>query len=356
MTGNKRTKIVGSVLVIDDEVLVTEMLAEFLRQEGHNVATTLSGREGLQLIQSQDYDVILIDLVLPDFGEERAHNAGLILLEAAKTADASMEVILISGHGTLHTIKEAIRRGAYDFIVKPPEWADVTRTVASALVKRNLSIKRAQLAQQAGKANQAEIEELLGLYDQLDSEMKNARATHQELFDLATRDGLTNLYNFRYLQTQLGNLIAHRRRLKSPLSLVMIDTDNFKAFNDTYGHLRGNEILQEIAAVLNGNIRETDIVARYGGDEFTVLLLETSKEQAVSFAERCVRLIREHHFDTQSQLTISAGVATSPDDAQTPETLIAQADRALYAAKQVGGNQVCAAGKNSATTACPQQP
>jgi diguanylate cyclase (GGDEF)-like protein len=348
MTKIKARYIAGRVLVIDDEPLVAQVLTDFLTEEGHEVTTTLSGTEAVQLIRNHTYDVILTDLVLPDFGDPQGRNGGLIVLETAQNVDASLEVIIISGHGTLHAIKEAIRRGAYDFIVKPPEWNDVIQTVASAMVKRRLKIKRNQLAQRIIQADEDEINELLHLYDQLDSEMKNARTAHRELFDLATRDGLTNLYNFRYLHTQLKNLIANRRSLKNPLSLVMIDADNFKSYNDRHGHLRGNKILQKIAQVLNANIRETDIAARYGGDEFTVLLLETNKKQAIAFAERCVRLIREYPFDKEppvNQLTISVGVATSPEDARTPDNLIARADEALYSAKQAGGNQARAARK-----------
>ena len=163
---------------------------------------------------------------------------------------------------------------------------------------------------------------------------------------MATRDGLTNLYNYRYLQTQLQNLMT-QRRLTSSLSLVMVDTDNFKIYNDRYGHLKGDEILQEIGRVLAENTRDTDVPARYGDDEFIVLLRETNKEQAIVFAERCVCLIGEYSFDADdphSKLTISAGITAAPEDATDSEGLIAKADEALYAAKQAGCNQVHAAG------------
>jgi diguanylate cyclase (GGDEF)-like protein len=242
-----------------------------------------------------------------------------------KQVDPSIEVIIITGYGTIHAIKEAIRLGAYDFIVKPPEWEYVVRAVASALVKRRLKVERDELAR----------------------EVERAKAQHQELFELAIRDGVTNLYNYRYLQTQLKNLMPNRP-LKSPISLVMIDADNFKAYNDRYGHLKGDEILREIARVLAAHIRETDIAARYGGDEFAVLLHETDKNGAITFAERCVRLISEYSFGDETleqKLTISAGVATSPEDAIQPQELIDKADKALYTAKQAGRNQIRAAGR-----------
>ena len=348
MTESRGEPITGKVLVIDDEIPTAQVLSEFLEEEGHTVTTAYSGTEGMRRLKQNAYDVILTDLWLPDLDARDQRTGGLKILEAARGPDASVEVIIISGHGSLHAIKEAIRIGAYDFIVKPPKWDEVIQTVASAMVKRRLKIERDQLAREAGKTQTDRVTDLLQLYDQLDREMKSARAANQELFDLATRDGLTNLYNFRYLETQLQNMITSKRALKSPLSLIMIDTDDFKSYNDRYGHLKGNEILQQIAQALNANIRETDIAARYGGDEFAVLLFETNKQQAMAFAERCVRLIREYRFDQgdeTNRITISAGVASSPEDADTPEALVARADEALYDAKGVGRNQVRAARK-----------
>ena len=321
---NENEKLTGKILVIDDDASVAEILSIFLEEAGHDVTTVLSGAEAMQLIQEKAYDVILTDLVLPDVGTREKRDGGLKVLEFAKDVDASVEVIIITGHGTLYSIKEAMRLGAYDFIVKPPRWQEVVQEVANALVKRGLEVER----------------------DQLVREVEQVRAEHRELFDLATRDGATDLYNIRYFRSQLRDLM-HERPGKQSMSLVMIDTDDFKAYNDRYGHLKGDEMLQEIARVLVTNIRDTDIAARYGGDEFIVLLLETDKARAITFAERCVRLVREYSFeegDSEHKLTISAGVATCPEDATDPDEFIDKADKACYAAKQAGRNQVRAAG------------
>ena len=325
MTQKEHELITGKVLVVDDEAPVAEVLSEFLDEQGHDVTISLTGAEALQRIQDETYDVILTDLRLPDLGEQEGLLGGLKLLEFAKQKDSSIEVIIITGYGSIYTIKQAMRSGAYDFIVKPPQWVDVVQAVANAISKRQLKVER----------------------DQLVLEVERVQAEHKELFDLATRDGLTNLYNYRYLQTQLQTLMT-KRSVKNLLSLVMIDTDNFKMYNDRFGHLKGDEILREIARVLDINIRDTDIAARYGGDEFIVLLRETNKEQAVGFAERCVRLIREYSFGEENpdaKLTISAGVAAAPEDATNPEDFIAKADEAMYAAKQAGRNQVRAVGQ-----------
>jgi len=319
---NSHKPLTGKILVIDDEATIVEVFTEFLEEEGHHVTSALTGAEAMQLIKANSYDVIFVDLVLPDFSDREG---GLRLLEFAKQVDPSVEVIIITGYGTIHAIKTAMRLGAYDFIIKPPMWDEVLQTVANAIAKRQLKMERDELARQ----------------------VERVRAEHRELFDLATRDGLTNLYNYRYLQTQL-NAFMDNRRPKTPLSLIMIDADNFKTYNDQYGHLKGDEILREIARLLASNIRGNDLAVRYGGDEFVVLLLETDKDKAIKFAERCVRLIREYSFDKENptnKITVSVGVATAPEDATSPEELMDKADKALYTAKQAGRNQVHAAGQ-----------
>jgi diguanylate cyclase (GGDEF)-like protein len=317
MLANK--SLTGRVIIIDDEPLTAEVLSEFLKEAGHAVTMLHSGTEAMQHIQENVYDVILTDLLLPDLGQKEG---GLQILELAKQLDTSIEVIIVTGHGTLHAIKQAIRLGAYDLIIKPFDGAEVVQSVSEAIVKRRQEIKR----------------------DQLVREVEQVRAEHKELFDLATRDGLTNLYNYRYLQMQLQGLM--NQRTKPPLSLAMIDLDKFKTYNDRYGHLKGNEILREIANLLSSNIRPTDIAARYGGDEFVLLLTNTTQDQATAFAERCMRLIRDHSFvdeDIKNMLTISVGTATYPDDADDPQGLIAKADARMYLAKRAGGDRVCVA-------------
>ncbi len=325
MTQKENAAITGKVLVVDDEAPVAEILSEFLGEQGHEITISLTGAEAMRLVQDETYDVILTDLRLPDIDEQGEHRGGLKLLKFARQINPSIEVIIITGYGSIYAIKEAIRSDAFDFIVKPPQWVDVVQAVANAIGKRRLKVER----------------------DQLALEVERVQAERKELFDLATRDGLTNLHNYRYLQTQLQTLMTNRP-LKSSLSLVMIDTDNFKVYNDRYGHLKGDEILREIAQVLASNIRDTDVAARYGGDEFIVLLRETNKEQAIGFAERCLRLIQEYSFGEEgpnTKLTISAGVTAAPEDATDPGDLIAKADAAMYAAKQAGRNQVHATGE-----------
>ncbi len=163
------------------------------------------------------------------------------------------------------------------------------------------------------------------------------------LFDQATTDGLTRLFVHRYFQFLLGQEIERSRRHSRPCSLIMMDIDNFKHFNDTYGHQLGDEVLKKVAAKLKKNIRATDIAARYGGEEFVAVLPETAIDQALVVAEK-IRSIVENlalaHNGKTLRVTISLGVAVFPDEAANKDELIRLADNALYSAKRAGKNCV----------------
>lgn len=177
--------------------------------------------------------------------------------------------------------------------------------------------------------------------------IENARL-HEEAQRLAITDGLTGVYNHRYFYHVLETEMARVERYGGRVSLIMLDIDNFKRYNDTYGHLAGDRLLQEIAHLLIEATREADIVARYGGEEFAVILPETDKAGTVATAERIRTAVEHHTWPDQANgegVTISAGVATHPPDAATAEELIRAADTALYEAKQRGKNRVCAYGE-----------
>ena len=138
--------------------------------------------------------------------------------------------------------------------------------------------------------------------------------------------------------------VKRAQRYDLALSLIMIDLDHFKEFNDTYGHLEGDGLLRKIAQILKSSLRETDLVARYGGEEFSVILPETDKEGASIAAERVRKTISEQTFgEVGAKMTISLGVASYPDDACLRADLIRQADEALYRAKREGRNRTCLA-------------
>jgi diguanylate cyclase (GGDEF)-like protein len=161
---------------------------------------------------------------------------------------------------------------------------------------------------------------------------------------LSVTDDLTRLYNSRFLNLSLRRETKRATRAGKPLSLLFIDLDGFKAVNDTYGHLHGSRALVEAAAVIRGSARETDVVARFGGDEFAVVLPETDPQGARAVAQRIRDRIAEHCFLSGEmldvRLTASVGIATLPDVARSAEELVQAADRAMYRVKMSGKNGI----------------
>ncbi len=166
-----------------------------------------------------------------------------------------------------------------------------------------------------------------------------------ELEQLIITDEKTKLFNFRHFKSELHSEIARAKRFSEPVSLIMIDADKFKHYNDTNGHVLGDEALIKMAKLMKSLCRETDKPARFGGEEFAVLLPKTGKEEAVVFAERIRKAIEEAVFVNQEKqpggnFTASLGVATYPEDCTDAETLVNAADKALYKAKEKGRNRV----------------
>ena len=158
-------------------------------------------------------------------------------------------------------------------------------------------------------------------------------------------DGLTELHNYRAFYELLEAEMARSERYLRPLSLLMVGLDDLKVHKDTFGHPAGDAILKEVAGLFQKCVRNSDIVARYGGDEFAIILTETNMEDAIGIANRLTLLVEETSFDhdevlPHETLTISVGVASYPTDASEKTELVAKADQALYEAKTQGGNLV----------------
>jgi len=177
--------------------------------------------------------------------------------------------------------------------------------------------------------------------------ISNARAL-EKIKQLAITDDLTGLFNSRYFFEQIEYEVERAKRYSTPLSLVFFDLDHFKNVNDTYGHLTGSRLLAEVGAVISEHIRKTDKAARYGGDEFVIILPQTDKSGACTFAQKLHNELNEKAFFSNNgeRLTVSGsfGVASFPDDAQNPTELISLADEAMYQVKANGRNGVRTAG------------
>jgi len=177
----------------------------------------------------------------------------------------------------------------------------------------------------------------------LDAAYKELESTNARLKETSFKDEVTGLYNRRFFSLRLEEELSRYRRFNHPVSVVLLDLDGFKSVNDEYGHTMGDDTLREVAQILMKHSRGINVVSRYGGDEFAVLLVETSKAGARLYADRIREVVAKYPFSHGKVITASFGVASLPDDeAGTAEDLFRAADEALYTAKRAGKNQVAA--------------
>ena len=194
--------------------------------------------------------------------------------------------------------------------------------------------------------NELDLELLQTLAFQLTSVLERAMLL-SDLERLAVTDGLTGLYNYRHFQERYREEVNLCRRYHHPLAMMLIDLDGFKQVNDTYGHLEGDYLLVQLADVLRNTLRNTELIARYGGDEFVVLMPSTNLQGGIAAANRVLQAVRETQFldtmgEPRSRITLSIGVAAYPDSTQNPVELLEKADEALETAKRSGRNRVVA--------------
>jgi len=447
------------ILLADDDHQLRETLQEFLAGQKYEVTAASDGHEAMAALKEQEFALALLDLMLPGY-------SGLDLLSHLKTHTPDTEVILFTGHAGLESAVQALRLGAYDYLVKAHlRLTDLQVLVARALERRHLALENRELVENISKAQEELVkrrareltqvrqiaETLAGLltWDQLVRGLVNLiwdslplevlglhlqgpegelplsayrrrpdvpDATYQTFQDLlqgqsaadpptppageplpamlwerlevdnvtlaagagrhepltpeeaelfrifilqgeagiknlvlfdqvksmAIRDALTGLYNYGYFKEALHYEVEKSRRYKTPLSLLFLDIDDFKRINDTLGHLKGDKIMRQVAAILKKGIRQADLLCRYGGDEFVMLLSQTPPDQAILLAERLRQSIVQSSMNQPEQdlkITVSIGVAGLEPEMST-EILIKEADEALYRAKQGGKNRV----------------
>jgi diguanylate cyclase (GGDEF)-like protein len=189
------------------------------------------------------------------------------------------------------------------------------------------------------------IKERNSLVVHLKKSNKALKELSRRFRDLAIRDGLTGLYNHGYLLDALAGEVSRAMRYDRPLSVIFLDVDHFKQYNDQFGHQRGDMVLKQVSQILKDEIRKTDIAARYGGEEFVLILPETSKQDAFVVAEKVRKAVQESIANDVADegpttVTISAGVASYMEDGTDATELIAKADAAVYTAKNDGRNAV----------------
>jgi diguanylate cyclase (GGDEF)-like protein len=311
----------NKILVADDDAAIRDLVAQVLRSDGYEVAVAGDGATAWRLFSEQRPDVVLTDIRMPG-------KSGLQLLAQIKESSSFAHVIIMTSHASMESSVEALKNGAYDYLFKPFESLElISRAVERAIESVRMQQEREQLVAQLTLKNQ-ELERLNAMFR-----------------DLSIKDGLTGLFNHRYAQESIGAETERAERFGRPLSLLFVDVDHFKAFNDTHGHQAGDLLLKALAASLRSVVRPTDLIARWGGEEFIVIAPETDTATAIYIANLARTSIAQLALPVRGSgnrvsVTVSIGVATLGTHAKSPTGLVMQADRALYDAKRAGRNTV----------------
>ena len=304
------------LLIIEDDPDQRELIREQVEDRfGRGTVVGVGSRKEALTHDVARFDLILTDYNLPD-------GTGMEVLGDIR-ARCTTPVIMVTGENVGHIAAEAIRKGATDYVVKVGDYLFTIPLV----IEKNLTVA-------------ALIKEKEELRRQL--ELKN-----EQLEQMAATDALTGVYNRRHFGRVLDQLFAEAARYDKDLACVMIDLDGYKQLNDTFGHQVGDQLLVMAGKVISANMRRMDVAARYGGDEFVLLLPQASCEEASLAAGR----IREEFFASSATLlrrkdgvTMSIGVSSlKTNRAGNADQLVAQADGALYKSKQHGRNRVSVA-------------
>jgi len=292
-----------SILIVDDDTAVKTSTREFLELTGASVITASSAEEALDLLNDFTPDVILTDIMMKGMN-------GLELTRFVRK-NYGVAVIVMTGYSADYSYEEAVNAGASDFIFKPFRFGELDLRIKRVMREVKLKKEHAKLM--------------------------------NRLEELAITDGLTGLYNSRHFFSQLKMEIERCTRYRHPLSLLLLDIDRFKNFNDTWGHLEGDKVLMAMGEIITSCLRSNDTAYRYGGEEFTVILPETQVEEACLVGERIRGILSQHKFtpdkETAVKVTISLGV-TQLSIKDSLESFIKRADMAMYESKKAGRDQL----------------
>ena len=308
------------ILVVEDSKVTVKVLTGYLAGMGvENPLVAETGAQALRIFRREHPDIVLLDARLPDIdGFEVASK-----IRKAEQGEEWTAIIFLTAMNSDEDLARGIAAGGDDYLVKP-----VSEMVFHAKVRA--------------------MQRLVGMQRNLVEVTHKLDAANAELQRLSTTDALTGIANRRALDDFLSREWRRCQRMEKPLSLVMLDIDYFKLFNDKYGHQAGDDCLKQVAAqIARAAPRASDLAARYGGEEFMLVLGETDLDGALWMAERVRQMIGDLkvvHYATDSKfVAVSCGVVTVlPDDQHSIETLIESADAALYQAKRGGRDRVVA--------------
>lgn len=302
------------ILLVEDNRSEAAVTRQFLEESGYEVVWVEDGTHALKEAKSGRIDCILLDLLLPDI------NGSEVCRWLKGNHDTQgIPVIMLSVKGTIEDKASGFQIGADDYLPKPYEEIELNARIYAAL--RNKALR-----------------------DELRKKNRDLEKMLERVEFLAQTDPLTELYNRRRFGHVIDREFTRTRRYQSPLSCMMIDIDCFKKINDAFGHRAGDHVLRELAGIIRSAVREVDTAARWGGEEFVVLMPETGAEAALHPARRILEHTRAHRFPglpEEHEVTVSLGIATAPHpEIGSGERLVDASDLAMYEAKKKGRDRI----------------
>jgi len=283
-----------NILIIEDDAKVANTLDQALKQLGYKIWLVDHPRQGLELARNTAFAAVVTEL-------RSVTMNGIEVTKAMAEISARTNVVVITAYSFIKSAVEAMEAGAYAYITKPFNPVEIRIVVQRAVERFLLST----------------------------SEVKK-----DYYAQLSIIDELTGVYNHRYFKGFIVMEFTRLMRQTEKLSLLMIDIDDFKKYNDTHGHVLGDELLRKLAQLFKDALRQVDTVCRYGGEEFVVVLPRADKGGAQIVAKRIITLVNLY-----LPVSVSIGIATYPDDSKDHTEIVSKADAALYSAKQAGKNR-----------------
>lgn len=292
-----------SILIVDDDSAIKESVEEYLKILNYEVKSALSADQALEILKSFRADVVLTDIMMQGMD-------GLELTRRIKEAYHT-EVMVMTGYSAEYSYEGAVQAGASDFIFKPFRFEELDLRIKRVLREAGFKKERTKLL--------------------------------KELEKLAITDALTGLHNSRHFFNQIKTEIKRYNRYSRSLSLLILDIDFFKNYNDTWGHLEGDKVLMGIGEIINSCMRSMDTAYRYGGEEFAIILPETGLPKACVVGARIKDNISSRIFEPEpgkkKSVTVSIG-ATELVDGEDFRSFISRTDKALYKSKETGRNKL----------------
>ncbi len=298
-------KISQKILIVDSTEEIRDSLKSVLKNENYEVYTAPLVKDALEVTRDVPIGVVITEVNMPDL-------TGIEILHKFKHLKDDVSVIVMTSSDSVQLAVDAMKEGAYDYITKPFNLEEIKFIVGRALERKFLL----------------------------------AEAKEKQIYqELALLDPLTGVYNRRYFEELMRREINRGRRYGENVAVIIFDIDDFKKCNDTFGHGGGDHILKQLAGLAVDNVRCTDFVCRYGGDEFVIIAPHSDKKGGSVLGYRLLSIVAKHVFsfedDKKPGITISGGLAVFPMDGENRDDLMQSADKALYEAKKLGKNRFC---------------